>query len=221
MKVPLLIILSFLLCTESFAQKTITEYKALADIAIKQSFSRLSFKKVKCYTYIARDRNNGKIYNDYCKKNDSLKINIEFISTFYDLYSKELDYTFEFTMSVDSSMKIYFTGDGGYSNIPPCVKKNRLCNYIKQKEAIAIARKDSIQYSDDLLVRMEKPQLSDQFYWVVMSGQKEKFVMDKDSIVLKKGWYPDPSRSKNTRYVNAKTGKLLSFEEYQRLNPDD
>jgi hypothetical protein len=221
MNISLLIILSFLLCTESFAQKTITEYKALTDRAIKQSFSRSNFKKVKCYSYIARDRNNGKTYNDYYKKNDSLKINIEFISIFYELYSKELDYIFEFTMSVDSSMKIYFTEDGGYSNIPPCVKKNKPCNYIKQKEAITIAQKDSIQYLDDLLVRMEKPRLSDEYYWVVMSGKKEKFVMDKDSIVLKKGWYPDPSRSRNTRYVNAKTSKILSFEEYQRLNPDD
>jgi hypothetical protein len=218
MNISLLIILSFLLCTESFAQKTITEYKALTDRAIKQSFSRSNFKKVKCYSYIARDRHNVKTYSGRYKKKDNFKIDIEFISIFYDLYSKELEYKFSFVMSVDSSMKIYFTEDGGYIDLPPCVKMNKPCHYIKQAEAIIIAKKDSIQYSDNLIVEMAGTGKSDEFYWIV-SGQDKRIV--DYSVERKEGFQYYPQTKKNTRYVNAKTGRILSFEEYQRLNPDD
>jgi hypothetical protein len=140
--------LSFFIFVTCFAQKSVMEYKAITDGAIRKYFSRSGFKKVKCYSYIARDRNNGKTYSDYYKKNDSLKINIEFISIFYDLYSKELDYKFEFITSIDSSMKIgVYTESGGFKDIPPCVRMNKPCHYIKQAEAIIIAKKDLIQYS--------------------------------------------------------------------------
>jgi hypothetical protein len=217
MKKYSLFFLSFLTVSICLAQQSVMEYKAMTDGAIRKYFSQSGFKKVKCYSYIACDRNNGKTYSGRYKKNDSFKIDIEFISIFYDLYSKELDYKFEFITSIDSSMKIgVYTESGGFKDIPPCVRMNKPCHYIKQSEAIIIAQKDSIQYPDNLIVEMEGIRKSDEFYWIV-SGQDKRIV--DYSVERKEGFQYYPQTKKNTRYVNAKTGRILSFEEYKLLNP--
>jgi hypothetical protein len=215
---PLLIILSFLLCTESFAQKTITEYKGITDEAIRKYFSRSSFKRIKCDVYIAQQRHKKEALSGYFKADKNKKVEIESFAVIYYLYSKELNYKFTFVIDIDSNLQVNLAEYKGLEDIPECVKMNKPCNFIKQKDAIAIAQKDSIQYPDNLIAEVGKPLNSKDFYWIV-SGQDKKNV--DYSIKRKEGWQSYPLRKKNTRYVNAKTGKILSFEEYQRLNPDD
>ena len=75
-----------------------------------------------------------------------------------------------------------------------------------------IAQKDSILHPDNLLVEMLKPKKSNEYYWVV-SGQDKKYVDYSGNP--EDGWQTYPKKKDNTRYVNARTGSLLSYGKYE------
>lgn len=211
-----IIICLFATCVwgHGWAQKYLSEYKRLTDNSIRNYFSPVVFKKLRCYDFVAQAKRNqspGDLSDGGYEENKKKIINPEFIALVYSLYSKELEYEFNFRIGVDSNMHVYVES-GGLPNIPPCVSGKGPCRYIKKQVAIQLAKKDSIQYSDNLLVMMRKPKNSNNYYWIV-NGQ------DKNDIDYSsnpnQGW---PQKKDNTRYIDAASGKMLSYEEYQRLN---
>lgn len=210
----LLTFFNLIIIVTCFSQKTIEEFKTIADHAIKKSFSKAIFKKVKCEGYVGQEANKANMIGGSYEPDKNKKVSIELIAMAYLLYSKELNYEFAFNVNIDSSLNTY-AENGGIKDIPPCVRKKGPCNYIKKKEAIEIARKDSILYPDNLLVEMLKPKRSEEFYWVI-SGQDKRNV--DYSFKPDDGWNIFPKKKENTRYVNAMTGQMISYAKYQVLD---
>jgi hypothetical protein len=138
------------------SQKTIGELKAFCDGLIKNNISKSVMSKIKSNGYFGQDADHSKkefLAGD-CFEDRNKTVKFELMSFMYELYSKQLDYEYNFRISIDSSLRVYASTNGGFNNIPPCIRKNQSCNFITKEAAIIIAKKDSISYSDNLIVEM-------------------------------------------------------------------
>ncbi|MEI9811075.1 MAG: PepSY domain-containing protein [Bacteroidota bacterium] len=199
-----------------FGQISLAKYRSMTDSIIKAYFSSSVFRKANCTGYFAQEAKTGNLIGGKYEDDKSKEVNIELITMFYSLKSEELKYEFGFSVSIDSNSKIYLHEE--IFDIPVCVRMGKPCYFITKERAIARAQKDSIQYFTNLIVEMKKPKNSEDYYWVV-SGQDKRNV--DYSIKPKDGWQVYPKKKSNTRYLNAKTGEILSYDEYQCIDKKD
>lgn len=78
-----------------------------------------------------------------------------------------------------------------------------------------IAIKDSIQYTNNLTADFVRPVRALEYFWMI-TGQDVKlndFSMPRPAD----GWNVFRNK-RNTRYINAKTGEIVEFDAYQKMD---
>ena len=210
------LIVLFCLGIPSKGQNILREYKNLSDLILQKEFKNAVFKKIKCLGYILVGKKVGEgSGGDYYENRNKTIDHAEYTLIFYTLFYPSLNYKFNFHIVIDSN-KVPSLPVDELRDIPECVKKGKKCGFISKQNAIDIAKKDSIQYPDNLMVGLKTPKGSTESYWVV-SGQ-DKYYVDYSKPEPEDGWSVFPLRKNNTRYVNALTGKILKYEEYLLLD---
>ena len=197
-------------------QTRLNEYKHIADELLQRDLSKAAFEKVKCvgYYFVAKEPGKGD-GGDYYGNESKAFSDGQYMLILYTLFSEKLDYIFKFHVVIDSD-HVAALPTAELKTIPTCVKQNRKCHFISKQAAFEIAINDSIQYPTNLTIELKIPLKSNVPYWMV-SGQ-DKSNVDYSRQEPEDGYKFFPLRRENTRYVNAITGKLLSYEEYQILD---
>lgn len=206
-----------------FCQKSVGQYKKLADDAIRPYFSNEIFRKINCLTYMIRGKTGIDQSGGGFSGNEAVILNSpSCVMIDYTLFSDDLKWTFYFYIIVDSNFIVSCDSIHANSppyeeirNIPDCVRLGRKCNFISKEEAISIARRDLIEYPENLLVTFARPAQALDFFWIVHGADKR--VADFSKPAPETGWNTF-NKKKDTRYVSAVSGKILSFEEYQLLD---
>ena len=98
----------------------------------------------------------------------------------------------------------------GLKSIPQCIKQNEDCNFITRDSAIKTALKDSILYPANLFSTFWKRSHQNDYYWII-TGRPIAF----QSNLHRRSATKLPTRSR--KYINALTGRLISWQDYQKL----
>jgi hypothetical protein len=214
----LIILLSFGITQFCVCQETLKHYKHLADKIIAKHFKPSIFKTIKCKSFIAKGDKEGFGAEGYYNQNRLIRIDSSWdVGLFYTLYSKDLDYEFHFSVTIDTNKKLL--GETRLSTeIPSCIRENKKCGFMTKHDAIAIATQDSIQYPDNLDAQLEKPKNSIEFFWVIIGQDKNFYNYDDKKRELE--WVVLVRKQKNTRVINAQTGKLISLRDYSELEKE-
>jgi hypothetical protein len=206
MKQVLILVLTLTLVGTVFSQTNISYFKSISDKEIQNHFDPQIFKNIKCdnFTTIAEDSTET-WYSGY-ESNKNLFLKLSEVSFSYSFYSKSIRNKFEFTVTVFNNKKV----DTNFLNtIPFCILKNSECGYITKDSAIAIAKNDSILYSNNISAEFEKPYYKKEFYWVIEGENVPK------GTNAKKTTRSSTKRSVGSvKYINAKTGELISWQKY-------
>ena len=197
----LLAILLFHVAFASVAQ--ISLYKKTADRFVANHFDSSIIKEVKC-TAVTIETETTERTEYFYKPNKRLPQKWKAIWFKYSYYSRELRVPLEFHVKVDSS-RIISDSSWQLKNIPKCILKNEYCGFISRDSAIRIATNDKIAYKNNLSANLELLDKSSQFIWVVHGS---------DSNISGPG--RRRSDGKNTRFINASTGAIISWDEYHK-----
>jgi hypothetical protein len=127
------------------------------------------------------------------------------VTFFYSYYSKELNYLFNFDITIDRQKNIQ-SDSTLFIEIPNCIAKKLDCNYISKDSAIKIAIKDGILYPNNLVANLIKYYNSNNYFWFVTGSAKVKKT-DKRTVVKR-------NSTKHQRIINAITGKIVPYNEY-------
>ncbi|MBL7741183.1 MAG: hypothetical protein JNK14_18315 [Chitinophagaceae bacterium] len=195
-------------------QMKIKDYRAMADMAIKKYFSDSGFKEIQCITYLAQEIDTVGLTQGYYEEDKEKIINPSLISVLYFINSKELNYDFEFIVTIDSSLKVFIRSER-IEGIPLCVREKKICHFISTNKAKSISIKDAIDHPDNLMVELVRPANSSEFFWVVSGQDKRNVNYNTDPV---ENWPLLPKQKNNTRYINAVTAKIVSYEDYSLLN---
>jgi hypothetical protein len=213
------VIFLFLAFTSTcFCQKSIEEYKKILDRFMSAELNPEVLKNVKCISCRAKGPTDTTRYaGGYPEDSNIVLSNLEWIGFFYNLYSKDLNFGFQFYLSFHEKSNFVGPKTMLIKTFPKCIRENSQCTLISKDSAIRIAQQNGIKYPNNVYVDLVKPKNSENFFWAIDS-QDPTYV--NYNIPPKEGLdHPImPWKDANTRIINALTGQIISLKDYWPLD---
>jgi hypothetical protein len=176
-----------------YGQQRLIEYKIIAEKEIQKHFE-FPLIKTKCTveSKIDIDSTESLFTGNYIIKEEDeesfLNITLE-----YSIFSDQINDWYSTLITIDSNKTIDYKKTD-FSLIPPCIRRNQECSFIKRDSAIKIAIKDSILYPNNLKAFFGVDKKTAKCFWTI-NGYP--------SIKSKRG-------SKNQyRKIDALTGEII------------
>jgi hypothetical protein len=210
MKNILLIIIFSLNTLCVLSQDVINNYKSAADKEIFLSFDSSLGELIRCKEVSYAGKYDVETWSPNYNKVKLEKVKPQSISFTYSFFSKPINNTFSFVVSVTKKTNKQMVVSG-LKSIPDCIKKNTGCNFITRESAIKIALEDSILYSDNLFATFQKRYNRNDYFWIIIGRPIEV-----SSRLHRRSATKFPTRS--WKYINALTGQLISWQNYQKPN---
>ena len=203
-----ILFLAYFTYSSAFGQVDVTNYKIIADKFLESKFNKIFKGKYKLKSFYSTTPEEGYWHFE----TDQLKSNTidSFVSiTFqYSFFSKRLNTQLDFDVTINKDSTIDNTIDLS-CYIPDCVLRDTVCNLITKDQAIAIAIKSKIKYSVDFDIEFAKPINKKEYFWHII-GFNHKV----DRTPNKRNSYKFSGSQQ--RIVNARTGKIISYEDYRK-----
>jgi hypothetical protein len=191
----------------SLAQDRVIDYKVIADKEIPKYFDSSLINLITCQEVTFFDIHNSETWSPNIENVKFQKVKMKEISFTYSYFSKSLNDTFSFWVSVlkQKNGKITITG---LEYVPICILKDDNCKFIKKDSAINIAIKDSILYPENLTSSFAKRYNKKDYYWEIEGNPIEIY-----STVNRR---TSRKSSRSRKYINATTGQLVSWQDYNK-----
>jgi hypothetical protein len=167
MKNILLILIFSVKTLYVLSQDIIDNYKSVADKEISRSFDSSLVELIKCKEVSYISKFDVETWSPNYDKVKLEKVKPQSISFTYSFFSKQINDTFSFVVSVTKKTNKEM-GVSGFKSIPECIKKNEGCNFITRESAIKIALEDSILYSDNLFATFQKRYSRNDYFWIII-----------------------------------------------------
>ncbi|RZJ99826.1 MAG: hypothetical protein EOO46_21840, partial [Flavobacterium sp.] len=190
-----------------FCQQELRNYKELAIKVLSKHFDKDVLNNVKCTKFIAKGDEEGDGADGHYETNQTILIDTTWdIGLFFEVHNNELDYDVPFSLTIAKDGN-FFGETKVIEQVPSCVRRNQHCGFINQRTAISIAKRNSIQYPDNLNAQLVKPKKSEEYFWIVIGQDKNAYNYNDKDNELK--WTVLVRRQTNTRVIKAKTGELI------------
>ena len=195
----------------SISQQKLIDYKHVIDARLLGHFDTAVVKLMKCTvsSLVGLDSIESFYTRSYVPTKDDQEAFLSITFT-YEFYSKSIDHIFDFDVSI-SKDTIVTTDISNWEEIPSCIRYNLACDFIKKDIAIKIALANSIEYPNNLSVRFGRPSRINEYFWFVIGRPKE--IKNKKS----RGSTKRAVSPKQSKIINAKTGIIISWKEYNKL----
>jgi len=161
MRKLLLYLLTFGFVSFTYPQKSIRDYKQLADKAILQYFDTSLIKKINCY-YFSICSSTNSCQEFLYEKDNRKRLNFSSISFKYHFFSKDLNQLLWFSISINKA-QTHIDYSTLLAKIPLCIRSLLNCNYISSDSAKKIAIHDSILYPRYLSAYLAKSKRDQNF----------------------------------------------------------
>lgn len=197
--------------TSVYSQDKLSTYKTVIDKAINDYFNSSLINKIECQRvlFVMPDKRRLLISNYDTFKDDTINFSkAEFI---YSFFSDAINDFFAFNISIDKNKSI-IADTTLFAEIPKCIAQNLECNFVKRDSVIKIAIADSIEYPNNLETKFQKRTNSYKYYWFVTGNPEEASLAKRPKAHIK------AISSRQQKIINALTGKIISFEEYEKNN---
>ncbi len=156
-----------------FGQQRLIEYKIIAEKEVQKHFG-FPLMITKCTVESKRDIDStealftGNYIIEEKDEESFLNVTLE-----YSVFSDEINDWYSILITIDSN-KIIDYKKTNFAVIPPCILRNKGCNFIKSDSAIKIAIKDSIQYPNNFKTFFWTEEKTAKCFWTVKgySGTK-------------------------------------------------
>jgi len=192
------------LAFKSYSQDKVSIYKSQADSVILSFFEKSVISNLKCTDVAIYGLDSNIIYFSDYQPVRNKKEKISSIVFFYSIFSKTLDYKFNFQITVGRNKKIQ--NSTLFDDIPNCIAKGIKCYFISKDSAIKIAIRDSILYPKNLSVEFYKRFNEDNYFWIIRGSP--------DSNKTHKRTAAKRGSTKNEKIISAETGKIIPHSKF-------
>ena len=206
----LMLTLSLIFSNCLFGQIDISKYKIVSDKYLASKFNNKFKGKYIFESFFTTTEDSG---NWHFLANEIINNTIDsFISmTFqYTFFSKKINFKIPFELTVNRDSTIDNTVDL-FRYIPKCIISDSDCNLLTKNEAIQLAKKYKIKYSVDFDIVFCKPSDKSDYYWSIIGFATKLRGKSNERHTYK-------FTGSQERIINARTGELISWEDYIKQN---
>lgn len=194
-----------LITTHSYSQLPISLYKEVADSLIKNKFNKYLYAQIQTRGFSLTGLDSSYIsFPDYYKNRDYQEDFLD-ISFDYSFFSKQLNYLFEFSITLNANKTLYCPNKY-FENIPECILQGIACSIIKKDLAIKASKIDTKNYTH-IRAELSKPDNKIDYYWIIYSEQS----LNKNNVA-----HRGSSKKSLKKIINARTGKIISPKDFLR-----
>jgi hypothetical protein len=167
-----------LISTTCSAQDSIKNYRQQAKNVLTNFFNPETISKIECeYFTVTKWGHDGLTKSYPCSFDHNIDVTDASYGFQYSLFSKDLNYKFIFSISLDTASSYHYDSSKLVSHIPECIRRSEHCSYVSLDSILKIIKGKSKSFTVDLIdVELEKNKKDGEFYWLLSNEGKTNII---------------------------------------------